>query len=266
MQGRLSDVINGKVQAFPTHTWESEFQIAGENQFEIIEWTIDYEGFSENPLVTELGQFRIRQLSKEHGIRVASVTADCFMQMPFWNLVADRRNQLEKAFRTLCTSAAAVGSRVIVLPLVDDGRPRNEEAFNYLIDLLWRFDQCFAKLGIAVALELDLSPESVAALLRKLPNRVGINFDIGNSAASGFDPAREIREYGQRILNVHVKDRVLGGATVPLGQGCANFPVVFWELRSAGYSGNLILQTARSRDGDHLKDLVTYRKFIAEML
>ena len=37
------------------------------------------------------------------------------------------------------------------------------------------------------------------------PDNYGINYDIGNSAAMGFDPKEEIQVYGQRILNVHIK-------------------------------------------------------------
>ena len=52
----------------------------------------------------------------------------------------------------------------------------------------------------------------------------GINYDIGNSAALGYDSAEEISAYAPRILHVHVKDRVRGGTTVPLGTGNADLP------------------------------------------
>ena len=45
--------------------------------------------------------------------------------------------------------------------------------------------------------------------------------DIGNSASLGLNPLDEFEAFGDRILNVHVKDRVLGGTTVPLGLGNA---------------------------------------------
>ena len=70
-------------------------------------------------------------------------------------------------------------------------------------------------------------------------------------AAAGFDPAEEIEAYGHRILSVHVKDRVLGGSTVPLGSGNADFEAVFAALGRVRYVGNYILQTARATDGDH---------------
>jgi len=97
----------------------------------------------------------------------------------------------------------------------------------------------------------------------RLPSdRFGINYDIGNSAALGFDPRDEFAAYGSRIVNVHVKDRVRGGTTVALGSGNAGFELVFSELKNANYSGNYILQTARAADGDHAVAIARYRDMV----
>ena len=41
MQGRFSPLVNGKIQAFPWDSWSEEFFVANENDFNIIEWTLD---------------------------------------------------------------------------------------------------------------------------------------------------------------------------------------------------------------------------------
>ena len=87
----------------------------------------------------------------------------------------------------------------------------------------------------------------------------GINYDTGNSAALGFDSEEEIKAYGQRILNVHIKDRLLHGDTVPLGNGNADIPNVLKELNAINYNGNYILQTARAVDENHTGVLCQYR-------
>ena len=94
----------------------------------------------------------------------------------------------------------------------------------------------------------------------------GINYDIGNSASLGFDCTAEVRAYGHRISNVHIKDRVLGGTTVPLGSGAANFPAVFSGLARVGYKGDFILQTARAADGDHLGALLRYKQMARDWI
>ena len=71
--------------------------------------------------------------------------------------------------------------------------------------------------------------------------------------------AEELEVYGHRVINVHVKDRVRGGTTVPPGKGDADLKTVFAELNRIGYTGNYILQTARAADGDHARVLCRYR-------
>ena len=111
--------------------------------------------------------------------------------------------------------------------------------------------------------ESDFEPDCLEELIAVFPqSSFGINYDIGNSASLGFDPRTEIRAYGHRIRNVHVKDRLVGGGTVPLRTGAANFSIIFNELAHSGYRGDFILQTARATDGGHLDVLVRYRDMV----
>ena len=65
---------------------------------------------------------------------------------------------------------------------------------------------------------------------------------------------------------MHVKDRKLGGTTVPLGTGSADLPRTLRLLRERGYAGNYILQTARAADGNHAEVLARYRDMVREWL
>ena len=47
---------------------------------------------------------------------------------------------------------------------------------------------------------------------------------------------------------MHVKDRKLGGTTVPLGTGNADLDLVFKKLYENSYSGGLTMQAARGED------------------
>ncbi|MET0677606.1 MAG: TIM barrel protein, partial [Bradyrhizobium sp.] len=114
--------------------------------------------------------------------------------------------------------------------------------------------------GIKVVFESDLPPAALAHFIAKFPREVfGINYDSGNSAALGYDPAEEIAAYAPRILNVHVKDRLLGGTTVPLGTGSADLAKAIRLIERSGYRGQYILQTARAADGNHAGALARYR-------
>lgn len=40
MQGRLSPVVDGKIQAFPWGHWEDEFRLANGHGLSLMEWTL----------------------------------------------------------------------------------------------------------------------------------------------------------------------------------------------------------------------------------
>src|SRR5262249_16893688 len=117
-----------------------------------------------------------------------------------------------------------------------------------------------SKQGVKIVFESDLPPAPLAEFIDKFPREVfGINYDSGNSAALGYDPADEIPAYAPRILNVHVKDRLRGGTAVQLGTGAANLAKAIRLIEHSGYRGQYILQTARAADGDHAGALAKYR-------
>ena len=66
MQGRLSPIVNGKIQSFPWGTWKEEIVSAKSIGISIMEWTLDQERLYENPLMTSLGQKEIMEICKEY--------------------------------------------------------------------------------------------------------------------------------------------------------------------------------------------------------
>jgi hexulose-6-phosphate isomerase len=260
MQGRLSPQVDGKIQAFPWSSWAEEFPQAQRAGLRLMEWTLDQERLYENPLLTPAGQAQIRALCAEHRVGIPSLTGDCFMQAPFWKAQGEARARLERDFAAIAAGCAAVGIAFIVVPLVDNGRIETDMQRDALFEGLGRVREVLREYRLRVVFESDYEPQRLAAFIAALdPGVFGVNYDMGNSAALGYDAAAEIAAYGERILNVHVKDRVLGGTTVPLGTGNADFDRVFASLGRLGYAGNYILQTARAGAGDHAEALNRYR-------
>jgi hexulose-6-phosphate isomerase len=266
MQGRLSPRIDGKIQAFPWPYWRDEFPLAQSLGFRRMEWTLDHHDLAANPLMTAEGQAEILALSARHELAVSSITGDCFMQAPFWKSVGASRDALIEDAAEIVRAAAAVGAGILVVPLVDDGAlttPAEEDA---LCEGVGRLAPLLRQTGVRIAFESDYPPAVLAAVIDRFPAEVaGINFDIGNSASLGWPPAEEVPLIAPRLINVHVKDRLLGGTTVPLGQGAADLPLVFSLLRDAAYEGFLILQTARAEDDDHLGAARRYRDRVLEL-
>lgn len=267
MQGRLCDQVDSKIQAFPWRDWESEFPAASAIDLHLMEWTLDQDRLFENPLMTTDGQERIRDLCRQHNVSIRSLTGDCFMQAPFWKIDGQARLDLQADFLAIGRACAAVGIRMMVVPLVDNGRLDTAEQENLLVEFLLKQQSFLADHNLQVIFESDFIPTELARFIGRLPvDQFGINYDIGNSAALGFNPAEEFAAYGARVVNVHVKDRTFGGTTVPLNTGSASFDVVFAVLSRQSYQGNFILQTARADDGNHVEVLRNYRDMTLEWM
>ena len=267
MQGRLSPLVDGKIQAFPWQTWQDEFAIAARCGFAFIEWTLDQERLCENPLMSEGGREEIRRLMASSGMLVPSLTGDCFMQAPFFKAGGGQRDELLLDLVNIIRAAADVGIGTVLIPLVDDGRLEDETQERSLLDGLAKVEPELERCGVRISFESEYPPNRLARFIRLFDDRYfGITYDIGNSAALGYDPNEETAAYGERVVNVHVKDRIRSGTTVPLSTGDANIPAALRALRSAGYDGNYILQTARATDGDHEGVLCGYRDLVGVWL
>ncbi len=218
-----------------------------------MEWTIDSIDFENNPLINSKGQETARKLSDEFGIRIPSVTCDYFMENPFWK---SKGVDIENDLRRIIRGMREIDSNLLVLPLVDNSSARTKP--EGLVEFFMNLESILASTGTQIAFELDLNPSEALMFISEFPTSTyGINYDIGNSASLGFDPNEELSVYGNRILNVHVKDRLLNGSTVRLGYGAADFKSVLVKLTEIGYAGNFILQTARAPDEDHVGELLS---------
>ena len=263
MQGRLSPLIDGKIQAFPWPFWRDEFEIAARNGFQIMEWTLDQERLYENPIMTEAGRLDISALMTKSGVCIPTLTGDCFMQSPFYKMDGEDRDRLLRDLSAIIAAAGSIGIKSVLMPLVDDGRLENQSQEENLKDGLKQITPQLKRAGMKISFESDFNPERLNRFIKQFdPDFFGITYDIGNSASLGFDHQVEIAAYGNRIINVHVKDRLLGGTTVPLGSGAAELPSVLKSLLGIGYTGPFILQTARADDADHVGVLCKYRNMV----
>jgi hexulose-6-phosphate isomerase len=182
-------------------------------------------------------------------VAVDSLVGDWFMDRP---LLGDPAAGLEK-LRWLIARAAAAGITRIVLPFVDASGV-GEDDLDELATTLAAVVPDAEGAGVELHLETPLAPEPFARLLGLLDGDVvKANYDSGNSASLGYDPRQEFGAYGERIGSVHIKDRVLGGTTVPLGEGDADLEAVLWLLRRGGWRRPLVLQVARENPGGEVE-------------
>lgn len=244
MQGRLSTQTSRGYQAFPWESWQSEFDLASERGLGHIEWVADSWRVSENPLV--MNPETVSRTAKNSRVAVVSVCADFLMDTPLEVGVPGPWRVLS----ALVESMSELGAKWLVIPCVDSSSLRDASS---LVRFMRSAEELAGLLGgseIKVSVESDLGPADFAHLLDALdPTIFGVNYDIGNSASLGYESGDEIDAYGSRISLVHVKDRVRGGQSVPLGQGDADIPGVFRRLKTVGFAGPVTMQAYRDQQG-----------------
>lgn len=265
MQGRLVPPTEGRIQCFPNDRWRDEFPLAQEAGLACIEWIYDGHGAAVNPLATNAGVAEMKMLSEKHGVEVLSVCADWFMEMPLVRVPPAALAEREGKLAWLLDRGAAIGIQRMVLPFVDASRIEDGAEMDVVAGVLERALPRARSAGIEIHLETSLSPSRFTDLLRRIPApEVKVNYDSGNSASLGFHPKDEFAAYGDRVGSVHIKDRVHGGATVPVGTGNTDFAALFAGLKAIGYRGDFILQAARSTTGDEVAWAARNRGFVEE--
>jgi hexulose-6-phosphate isomerase len=259
MQGRLVPPENGAIQSFPRDRWHDEFELAAAAGLDAIEWIDDVWGADVNPLWSPSGRAKLREAADRTGVVVASVCADWFIEHPLGR-DPDAPQRLEQ----LLEVAQDVGAGRITVPFVDDSAiPADGEAA--LVEALTAALEAAERTDVELHVETDLGPDDFRGLLDQLPHALlAVNYDSGNSASLGYDVDDELAAYGDRIGSVHIKDRVRGGGTVPLGAGNASLDRLFAGLRELQYPGDLVLQVARAEEGDEVAWARHNRAYVEE--
>jgi len=248
MQGRLSPPVNGRIQAFPLAHWREEFVEASKLGFSSIEWIFE-SPIDSNPLWQNQGRNELSVVCRQSGVRVPFVCADYFMEVPLVRMSAAALDSNRQVLAALIDYAAALDVRGIEIPCVDASAIRSLVEEDELASALSPLLDLAQQKGIELGLETSLPPGRFRALLERIGHpAIKANYDSGNSASLGYDPGEEIEAYGSWINNVHIKDRLLGGGTVPLGTGHADIPRLLALLKGIGYQGEFILQAARGTD------------------
>jgi hexulose-6-phosphate isomerase len=195
------------------------------------------------------------------------VCADYFMDKPLLRCSAAENQQLLKRLEWLIELCPEMGIGRIVLPFVDASKIRDDAERDQVIANLRSVLPIAERHGIELHLETDLAPAAFRAFLDRLEHAlIKVNYDAGNSASLGFLPAEEFAAYGSRIGSFHIKDRRLGGTTVPLGHGDADFATLREQLVRYNYRGDFVMQVARGEPGDEPRWLAGMAKLSADWL
>jgi len=243
MQGRLVNQIGNQIQCFPNNSWKKEFELSEKIGFHLIEWIFD--DYS-NPILFTDERNEIKLLSEKYNVLINSVCADFFM---VHKLFSESENELTKnldILKKLIEISSSLGIKIIEIPLVDSSSLSSTDNKIEFKKNLEKIIPLAETHKIILNLETDLPPLEFKELINSFQsNYVRANYDVGNSTSLGYNVEEELDILKNLITNVHIKDRLIGGRTVPLGKGDVNFVQFFQSLSKINYSGDLIIQGAR---------------------
>lgn len=249
MQGRLSPMIDGKIQAFPKINWKKEFSLAKKIGFTLIEWVLDRTDLDSNPLLSEEGRQEINRQINEYNIEVPSVCCDYFIEFPLHSESLNHRIQAKGMLFELIQVCPQVGIKYIEIPLIGKSSIKKAKDANYVVDLFNSLVPLLANNDLHFVLETDLKPSENEKLFNRFfSNRIQLNYDTGNSAYWSFNIEDELPVYGTKIGNVHIKDCTPRDYSVTLGTGNVDFERTFELLKKINYTGDFILQTVRGKN------------------
>jgi L-ribulose-5-phosphate 3-epimerase len=191
-------------------------------------------------------------LSKEHGIRIDGTSMDQHTSLdPKWMLDSIRLTR-------------ALNTTVLELPFFGPSAIKTKTDMEHAGDVLRDLAPEAAKAGVILGLENALSAEDNARIIERSGTAsVKVFYDVGNSTAAGFDPAKEIRWLGrERICQFHFKDN-----PHYLGEGNIQFAPIVQAIRDIYFVGYANLETnspSGKISADMSRNLTYIRKVIAQ--
>lgn len=263
MQGRLVKPLNRPIQEFPLKDWKKELDLLLKLNFKNIEWVVDRASYKENPLVFD--NQALETLMKNKNLSISAVSNDYFLDtansydnITFSDLLTSIEMQQE-----LINNIGEHKKYILVMPFIENAslKKYSKKQVEKLLEVLLSFKSNY-KLDYALELDIDRS-EITHKLGKFLGNRIFINLDVGNTVSFGFDIKSEIDDLSHFILNVHLKDRIINGPTVPLGTGDTRIKEIIKLLTAAGYKGTYTLQFARKYEEDY-KTIEEYLEIISK--
>ena len=267
MQGRLLPPYEGRFQAFPAKKWRDEFENANSASLACIEWIYEKPNDFLNPFSSDEGIKELRQIIKTSGIGVRSICADYYMEEFLIDTNGNMRSKVVDHLLWLMGQAGKLSITYIILPFVDASSLGTIVQQQGLISLMQALGPKAAEIGLELHLETDLNPTLFKGILEAINHpSIQANFDMGNSASLGYNPIEELAALAPFLGSVHVKDRMLAGSSVALGQGNANFPTCFNLIRKAGFSRHFVLQVARGKDGHEVELAIYNRRFVEQQM
>ena len=204
VQGRLTASPLDQLQRFPQEAWEEEFFSAANVGIEFIELLTERQYNSNNPVWSDEGRKKIKDLCVESKCSIYSICTDYIIDH---SLIFDPDDSTYEHVNMFLHASGDLGCKIAVFPLLEES-DLTPESSDLLVPLIKDFAATAAKYGITICIETLLNGENLIAFLEAVdePNVKAV-YDTGNRIIDTLDLDGEIRLLGNKIAHVHVKDK-----------------------------------------------------------
>ena len=153
------------------------------------------------------------------------------------------------ADRVIEATAALPGSKIVLCPLPGPDRSTLDarEVGARQVRVMARMEvvaQRAAEAGVACTFHpnspvgsLFRTREDYLRMADLLPASIGYTPDVGHIARGGMDPLTVLREWGDRVDHVHIKDLGADGSWAETGAGAVDIPGLLRHLTDRRYPG-----------------------------
>ena len=263
-QGRHLRVIDKRIQIFPEKNWQKELRLFNLTKLNFIEWVVSKDNFDKNPICRINGYKIIKSCLKKNNIKCRSVDLDFIVKENPLKLSEKKLDTFIKKIEIISLNAAQIGIKHLIFPFLENSTPDTKLKQKKLILLLNLVIKIMPN-KLYVSIETDLKPSILLEIIKKMNNKVFINYDLGNSASKNYN-FNEEKKYFRFVKNIHLKDRVKNGSTVRFGQGNANFRKMFAFLIKNKNKYDFNLQPARSKNNEDINEIKLNIRYIESLL
>jgi sugar phosphate isomerase/epimerase len=200
-------------------------------------------------------------------------------------LEAGRNEAAWRAMNTLIPKAKIMGAgimRIVASSLMFRNEPHGPQ-IDAIVRMLKESVRIADHSGVVLAIEnhIDYTSEELIEILQRVGSEaLKVNFDTGNTLRMMEDPVAAARRLGPFTVATHAKDMEACRhvrpeewyffSSVPVGTGLIDMPGVVRELKQAGYTGVLAVETDHHKDNQDEDLLVAQsvaylKKLLAEL-
>lgn len=248
LQGRLSRQVRNHYQEFPDN-WLNEFESMSELGLTGIEWLITPDYNNNNPIFVDFNDVK--------KLPITSICVD--------TLVSEKITDRSFLFSNLipiCELIENSNIDLLVIPILDASDMNDDKRRQTFCQLIEEVGDKYPT--IQFAFEAEMPPAKLSEIIGLCDNFY-VTYDTGNITSCGVDHREFIESFGKKIVNVHIKDRTYDRRTVEPLQGDTDFDLIFKQLSLIDYSGNFILQTARSTEGEEYNTIKRHKEIFEEL-